>query len=136
MNSTKWRVASSEGRVKIKRRFASSRFFFCLHSPLLVIPAMCLLLFASFTSGDEAKPSDFVHDVVPILKAHCAECHADGPSQGRLSIDTRGDDTRCEGRCSRQKWRERTLQAHRFGRCRGANAAERQAAHCQGNRLD
>ena len=50
---------------------------------------MCLLLFASFTSGGEPKPSDFVHDVVPILKAHCAECHTDGAHKGGLSLDTR-----------------------------------------------
>ena len=37
----------------------------------------------------DPKPIDFSHEVVPILKARCIECHANGKSKGGLSIDTR-----------------------------------------------
>lgn len=32
---------------------------------------------------------DFAHEVLPILKAHCAECHSNGKYKGGLSLDTR-----------------------------------------------
>lgn len=32
---------------------------------------------------------DFSHEVLPILKAHCAKCHSNGKYKGSLSIDTR-----------------------------------------------
>ena len=32
--------------------------------------------------------ADFVHEVVPILKQHCAECHADMKQKGGLSFNT------------------------------------------------
>ncbi len=32
---------------------------------------------------------DFAHDVVPLLKARCAECHTNGKYKGGLSLDTR-----------------------------------------------
>jgi len=32
---------------------------------------------------------DFAHDVLPILKNHCAECHTNGTYQGGFSIDDR-----------------------------------------------
>ncbi len=36
-----------------------------------------------------SKPIDFAHDVVPILKARCGECHTNGKHKGSLSLDTR-----------------------------------------------
>lgn len=36
-----------------------------------------------------AEPVDFAHDVVPILKQHCAECHGGGEAKGGFSINTR-----------------------------------------------
>ena len=42
--------------------------------------------------GDEPrlqKPIDFAHDIVPLIKAHCAECHTDGKYKGSFSLDTR-----------------------------------------------
>ncbi|HUF63448.1 MAG TPA: PSD1 and planctomycete cytochrome C domain-containing protein [Verrucomicrobiales bacterium] len=36
-----------------------------------------------------AEPVDFAHDVLPILKAHCAKCHTDGEYKGSFSLDTR-----------------------------------------------
>lgn len=32
---------------------------------------------------------DFVHQVMPILRKHCAECHTDGKKKGGLSMNTR-----------------------------------------------
>ena len=37
----------------------------------------------------EPAPIDFAHDVLPILKTHCAECHTDGTYKGAFSMDTR-----------------------------------------------
>ena len=34
---------------------------------------------------------DFAHDVVPILKQHCAECHLGTKKKGGLSMNTRAD---------------------------------------------
>jgi hypothetical protein len=36
-----------------------------------------------------ASPVDFAHEIVPILKAHCAKCHTSGTYKGGLSLDTR-----------------------------------------------
>lgn len=36
-----------------------------------------------------ARAVDFNHDVVPILKKHCAECHSGGEAQGGFSINNR-----------------------------------------------
>jgi len=37
----------------------------------------------------DPKPIDFAHDIVPILKARCAECHTNGTYKGSFSLDTR-----------------------------------------------
>jgi mono/diheme cytochrome c family protein len=34
-------------------------------------------------------PVDFAHDVLPILRNHCAKCHTNGRYEGDLSLDTR-----------------------------------------------
>ena len=34
---------------------------------------------------------DFVHQVMPILKKNCAECHTDGKKKGGLSMNTRSE---------------------------------------------
>ncbi len=39
--------------------------------------------------ADAPKPIDFAHDIVPLLKARCAECHTNGKHKGSLSMDTR-----------------------------------------------
>lgn len=36
-----------------------------------------------------AKPIDFAHDVVPILKKHCVECHGGREAKGSFSLNTR-----------------------------------------------
>ncbi|MCP4173452.1 MAG: DUF1549 domain-containing protein [Fuerstiella sp.] len=44
-----------------------------------------VLLSVSATQADEI---DFAHDVVPVLKKHCAECHAGEESEGGFSFNT------------------------------------------------
>jgi hypothetical protein len=42
------------------------------------------------TAGSvHAAAIDFAHDVLPLLKARCAECHAAGKRKGGFSLDTR-----------------------------------------------
>jgi hypothetical protein len=41
--------------------------------------------------GDKRDTIDFAHDIVPILKKHCAECHTSGKYKGGLSLETRDD---------------------------------------------
>ena len=44
-------------------------------------------LFLSASLG--AAPVDFAHEVVPILRKHCVECHAGDKKKGGLSMNTR-----------------------------------------------
>ena len=41
------------------------------------------------TSSLGAAPVDFAHEVVPILRKHCAECHTGDKKKGGLSMNTR-----------------------------------------------
>src|SRR3954447_13013943 len=40
-------------------------------------------------AGDTAAKVDFSHSVVPILKAHCVECHGGKRHEGDFSINSR-----------------------------------------------
>src|SRR6185503_5340283 len=53
----------------------------------------CLMLPPSVMGGEKKPPAkvDFAHDIVPILKARCAECHTNGKYKGSVSMDTRED---------------------------------------------
>src|SRR5947209_5047815 len=55
-------------------------------SLLLGLP---LLLLALPGRCRAEKPIDFAHDVLPLLKARCAECHTAGKYRGGVSLDTR-----------------------------------------------
>jgi len=37
----------------------------------------------------DAKPIDFSHDIVPVLKKHCVECHGGREAKGSFSLNTR-----------------------------------------------
>src|SRR5262245_3937509 len=56
---------------------------------------VCLGLFAwtaAAAGGDDApraKPIDFAHDIVPLIRARCAKCHTDGTYKASFSLDTR-----------------------------------------------
>ena len=49
----------------------------------------CLAVVASSGYAAERKPIDFAHDVVPLLKKHCIECHGRAHAKGGFSINTR-----------------------------------------------
>ncbi len=53
--------------------------------------AMCLAVAStSHAIAQEAKPPiDFAHEVVPILRKHCAECHTGDQKSGGFSLNTR-----------------------------------------------
>ncbi len=38
---------------------------------------------------DSQQPTDFAHDVLPILRKQCSKCHTNGSYKGGLSMDTR-----------------------------------------------
>ena len=50
-----------------------------------------LLLSLFLTALPAAAAVDFAHDIVPILKQHCAECHLGSKKKGGLSMNTRAD---------------------------------------------
>lgn len=57
----------------------------------LSILVLALALASMPLQAGEPKKIDFVHDVAPILKARCAECHTNGKYKGSVSFDTRED---------------------------------------------
>jgi hypothetical protein len=55
-------------------------------------PAVGLLVAATLSASLQAeapRPIDFAHDIVPLLKARCGQCHTNGKHKGSLSMDTR-----------------------------------------------
>jgi hypothetical protein len=48
-----------------------------------------LLLGLLVSASLGAAPVDFAHEVVPILRKHCVECHAGDKKKGSLSMNTR-----------------------------------------------
>src|SRR5688572_14742407 len=56
-----------------------------------LLSVACSLVGLPALAADPPKAVDFAHDVVPILKAHCAKCHTNGTYKGSLSLDTRAD---------------------------------------------
>jgi hypothetical protein len=60
---------------------------FCNRFPL-VLACLASIALISPASAEE-KPLDFAHDVLPLLKARCAECHTNGVYKGGFSLDTR-----------------------------------------------
>src|SRR5947209_5480165 len=51
--------------------------------------ALALLFPATSMAQTPAKGVDFAHEVVPLLKARCAECHTSDKYKGGVSFDTR-----------------------------------------------
>ena len=49
-----------------------------------------LLVFVSSSASVVAEPVEFAHDILPLLRKHCAKCHTDGTYKGGFSIDDRG----------------------------------------------
>ncbi len=58
--------------------------------PSFVIVALCVLLGPVLPlSADDTTEADFAHDVVPILRQHCVECHGGDEAEGGMSLNTR-----------------------------------------------
>jgi hypothetical protein len=53
-----------------------------------ITATLCGLLATPFALGAGASV-DFSHEVVPVLRKHCAECHAGDKRKGSLSMNTR-----------------------------------------------
>src|SRR5262245_43266199 len=56
----------------------------------------CRLIFAAAIGaltisnlGQAAEPVDFAHEIVPILRQHCGQCHTGDKKQGGYSMNTR-----------------------------------------------
>ncbi|HEV3443764.1 MAG TPA: PSD1 and planctomycete cytochrome C domain-containing protein [Gemmataceae bacterium] len=52
---------------------------------------VCLFIGASGTAlrADSPNKIDFAHQIVPIIKVRCGECHTNGKRKGSLALDTR-----------------------------------------------
>jgi len=61
--------------------------------PLRFAKTLLLLMLTSTVNSpamaQTPKKVDFAHDIVPLLKARCAECHTNGKYKGSFSLDTR-----------------------------------------------
>jgi hypothetical protein len=53
------------------------------------IMLIVLVLVGGSLADDAVKPLDFAHDVVPVLKKHCVECHGGKESKGGFSLNTK-----------------------------------------------
>ncbi len=51
--------------------------------------AFWLLILLSSAASAAGEPVDFSHQVLPILKNRCIECHTNGTYEGGVSLDTR-----------------------------------------------
>src|SRR5262249_48614058 len=50
-----------------------------------------LLTISGLIRAEPPKPIEFAHDIAPIIKARCAECHTNGTYKSSFSLDTRAD---------------------------------------------
>ena len=64
-------------------------FFKCFHPLQKLMCCVVFLFSATGVSFSQEKPLDFSHEVVPILKKHCAACHTNGTYKAGISFDTR-----------------------------------------------
>ncbi len=56
---------------------------------MLRICSLLITIVATATPTPGLAKTDFAHDVVPILKKHCVECHGGTQAKGGFSINTR-----------------------------------------------
>jgi len=64
-------------------------FFKCFDPLQKLLCCVVFLFSATGVSFSQEKPLDFSHEVVPILKKHCAACHTNGTYKAGISFDTR-----------------------------------------------
>ena len=81
----------NDGFPELRRAYGIMQAAFYYRSGW-ALPAM-LLLFVAFASNSQAaEPAaavDFAHQVAPILRKHCVECHGGRRSEGDFSVNTR-----------------------------------------------
>ncbi len=58
---------------------------------LFWLGALALAILAGRGVAQPPQKIDFAHDIVPLLKARCAQCHTNGKYKGSFSLDTRAD---------------------------------------------
>lgn len=56
---------------------------------LSTVPVTLISLVVCVAGGQAQEPLDFAHQILPVLKQHCAECHSNGVFKGGLSLETR-----------------------------------------------
>ena len=57
--------------------------------PYSLLALVISLLLTAAGWAEDPRPVDFAHDIVPLIKARCAECHTNGKKKGSLALDTR-----------------------------------------------
>ncbi len=57
-----------------------------MYTKSIVVACFCI---ATSARAGEPKKIDFAHDVAPLIKARCAECHTNGKYKAGVSFDTR-----------------------------------------------
>ncbi|MEW4486774.1 DUF1549 domain-containing protein [Thalassoglobus sp. JC818] len=60
-----------------------------MRTVFLNITALAIFVFGFGSTSRSVEPIDFAHEVVPILKKHCVECHGGKKANGGFSINTR-----------------------------------------------
>ena len=63
--------------------------FKCFDHLKKLMVCVVFLFSATGVSFSQEKPFDFAHEVVPILKKHCAACHTNGTYKAGVSFDTK-----------------------------------------------
>jgi hypothetical protein len=54
-----------------------------------ITASICVIIQMASAASLHAADVDFAHDVVPVLRQHCAKCHAGDQKKGGFSINTR-----------------------------------------------
>lgn len=61
-----------------------------MHCGILFVVALVLTGASTVSFGAAAKsPVDFVHQIVPVLREHCGECHTGDKKKGGFSLNDR-----------------------------------------------
>lgn len=67
-------------------------------SPVRLWPFAVWFLGLAFASSalTAQVPVDFAHDIAPLIRQHCGQCHTDGHNEGELAFNTREELLRSE----------------------------------------
>lgn len=57
--------------------------------PMIVAALGIGAVLSGSVRAQATKPVDFAHDLVPVIKIRCAQCHTNGTYKGSFSLDTR-----------------------------------------------